>query len=144
MAALVTRRRLGLGECDRSGLAYFPRYIEMLASVVEELFDRIEFPYSVLMGKHAIGVPTVRLEVTFERPGFLDDELDWRLEVVRIGGSSAELRHVVASRDQILWVARQVIVATSLDDHRPVTWIGEVKAGLAGYMENVNAQVPAA
>jgi 4-hydroxybenzoyl-CoA thioesterase len=144
MAALVTQRRIGLGECDRSGFAYFPSYIAMLASVVEEMFGRIGLPYSILMGKLAIGVPTVRLEVTFERPGFLDDVLDWRLVVARVGTTSAELQHAVASRGRPLWVARQVLVAVSLEGYQPVALSSEMRAGLARFMETGNAQGPAA
>jgi 4-hydroxybenzoyl-CoA thioesterase len=38
MPALQTRRPLRFGDCDPSGIAYFPSYLDMLAGVLEELF----------------------------------------------------------------------------------------------------------
>jgi len=135
MAAFTTRRRLRFGDCDPSGIAYFPSYLDMLAGVFEELFAEAGAPFSHLMRERGLGPPTVKLECGFERSGFYGDELDWRVAVARLGRSSADLRYEVRARDRLLWWARQTIVLTNLSTHTSVSWPEDILAGLTKFME---------
>ena len=144
MPALQTSRPLRFGDCDPSGIAYFPSYLDMLAGVLEELFATAGAPFPRLMGERGLGTPTARLEVEFARPGFHGDRLDWSVAVARLGKSSAELRYKVRARGEDLWSARQIIVLTELSSHKAAPWPDDIRAGLSQFIvENADANHPA-
>jgi 4-hydroxybenzoyl-CoA thioesterase len=143
--ALLTRRPLRFGDCDPSGIAYFPSYFDMLSGVLEELFAAAGAPFPHLMRERGLGPPTVKLECDFERPGLHGDELAWWVAVARIGGSSADIRYEVSTRGKRLWQARQTIVLTDPATHKAIAWPDDVRAGLMKFMEtNGDARNPAA
>ena len=52
------------GRCDPSGIVFYPRYFEMLNSVIENFFrDVARHPFEVMMLDDT-GVPTARVEMT--------------------------------------------------------------------------------
>jgi 4-hydroxybenzoyl-CoA thioesterase len=145
MPALETSRPLRFGDCDPSGIAYFPSYLDMLAGVLEELFAAAGAPFTRLISERGMGTPTVRLEVEFARPGFHGDRLDWSVAVIRLGRSSAELRYQVRARGEDLWSARQTVVLTALSSHKAIPWPDDIRAGLSQFItENTDASHSAA
>ena len=74
--------------CDPAGIVFYPRYFEMLNSVIENFFG-LELGYSfarMIAARH--GVPMVRIEAEFLRPSRLGDVLDFALGIGRIGRTS--------------------------------------------------------
>ncbi|BAF89184.1 putative 4-hydroxybenzoyl CoA thioesterase [Azorhizobium caulinodans ORS 571] len=142
--AFETSRLLGFGDCDPAGIAFFPGYMRLLVSVTEEMFAASGTPWPAMIRERRIGVPTVKLDVDFVAPAFHGDELDFRVSIARLGGSSADLRHRVAVGERTVWTARQVLVATSLESHRAIRWPDDVRAGLAAHLETNDARDPAA
>ncbi|MGF6256997.1 acyl-CoA thioesterase [Ensifer sp. LBL] len=138
-----TSRPLRFGDCDPSGIAYFPSYLNILVGVTEDFFASLGFPWKAMNDERRIGVPTVRLDLTFSRPGFQGDELDFALKVVGIGRSSLDMEHTVSARDTVLWAARQRVVATSLDTHASFAWPDDIRAALTQHLETTDAHHPA-
>ena len=138
MSAFEASRCIRFGHCDPSGIAYFPAYMDLLVGVTEDLFDSIGWPWPKLMRERNLSTPTVRLDVTFGRPGFEGDALRWRCTVAAIGSSSADLVHEVAAANP-LWRAEQRLVATAADTHRAVPWPDDIRAALAQYLETHDA-----
>lgn len=131
MATFSTTRTLAFGDCDPSGIAYFPSYLDLMVGVMEAFFADIGHPWPKLVGEQRIGTPTVTLDLTFEKPGFHGDELTFNLTVVAVGGASLDLDHRVERDGEVLWRARQRIVATSLETHRAIPWPDELREALA-------------
>lgn len=131
MATFSTNRTLAFGDCDPSGIAYFPSYLDLMVGVMEAFFADIGHPWPKLVGEQRIGTPTVTLDLTFEKPGFHGDELTFNLTVVAVGGASLDLDHRVERDGEVLWRARQRIVATSLETHRAIPWPDELREALA-------------
>ena len=133
-----TSRPLRFGDCDPSGIAYFPSYLNILAGVLEEFFGSIGFSWKALI-EQGIGTPTVRLDLTFVHPGFHGDRLDFELVVRRVGRSSLDLEHRVSAAGTLLWSADHRIVATSTDAHRSIPWPDDLRAALESYLERTDA-----
>ena len=127
-ATFSTTRRLAFGDCDPSGIAYFPSYLDMMVAATEEFFAHVGVPWPKLVGERRIGTPTVTLNLTFERPGFHGDLLEFHVAVKAMGRSSLDLQHRVESAGHLLWRADQRIVATSLETHRAIAWPDDVRA----------------
>lgn len=133
-----TTRVLNFGDCDPSGIAYYPSYLNHLNSVIEEFFGKAGTPWSQMIRDLRIGTPTLRLDLTFERPGFHGDVMTFAIRLVAMGGSSMDLEHTVSANGETLWSARHRLVATSLETHRSIQWPDEIRAGFAPYLENKN------
>jgi 4-hydroxybenzoyl-CoA thioesterase len=138
-----TTRPLRFGDCDPSGIAYFPSYLNILVGVLEDYFASLGFPWKMLVDDRRVGVPTVRLDVTFVKPGFQGDELDFVVVVRGIGRSSLDLEYQVSANGQVLWSARQRVVATSLDTHQSLAWPDDIRAALTSHLEMTDAHHPA-
>ncbi|BDI60251.1 acyl-CoA thioesterase [Qipengyuania nanhaisediminis] len=138
MSAFETSRILRFGQCDPSGIAYFPAYLDMLVGVTEDLFAAIGWPWPKLRSERAITTPTVSLDVTFSRPGMEGDRLSFRCAVSRIGTTSLDLSHTVSAQRE-LWRAGQRLVATSPQTHRPVPWPDDIRTGLSQFQESDDA-----
>ena len=134
-----TSRPLRFGDCDPSGIAYFPAYLNILVGVLEEFFGSVGAPWQELIAERRIGTPTVSLDLTFVHPGFHGDTLDFALSVRRVGRSSLDLEHTISAAGTLLWSARHRVVATSLDTHKSLAWPDDLRAALEKRLETSDA-----
>ncbi|WP_269933093.1 acyl-CoA thioesterase [Aminobacter sp. HY435] len=134
-----TSRPLRFGDCDPSGIAYFPSYLNILVGVLEEFFASVGAPWRQLVAERRIGTPTVRLDLTFVHPGFHGDMLDFELSVRRVGRSSLDLEHKISAGNVLLWSASHSVVATSLDTHKSTAWPDDLRAALENHLETTDA-----
>ena len=132
-------RPLRFGDCDPSGIAYFPSYLNILVGVLEEFFASIGAPWPRLTTKQRLGVPTVRLDLTFAHPGFHGDMMDFELNVRGIGRSSLDLEHRVSRAGTLLWSAQHRVVLTSLETHKSTAWPEDIRAALEAHLEKTDA-----
>jgi len=128
-------RELRFGDCDPSGIAYFPSYLNIMNGVVEEFWATIGFPWRGLITDRRIGTPTVYLDCDFSRPSVFGDLLTFKLAVCRVGRASLHLAHVVSAEDGLRWKARQTVVATSLANYRAVAWPDDIRNVLLGHLK---------
>lgn len=134
-----TARELGFGDCDPSGIAYFPAYLDHLVGALEDFFAAAGIPWPKMIAERRIGTPTLKLDLTFVKPGFHGDRLEFAIRVIRLGTSSMDLEHKVSRDDELLWSANQRIVATSLETHKSCPWPDDMRAAFMPYLENNDA-----
>jgi 4-hydroxybenzoyl-CoA thioesterase len=134
MTLFSFNRELRFGDCDPSGIAYFPSYLNILNGVVEEFWAGIGFPWPGLLAVRKIGTPTVHLTCDFSRPSMFGDLLTFKLRIGRVGRASLHLAHVVLGADGMRWRARQILAATSLVDHHAIPWPDDVRAALVEHL----------
>jgi 4-hydroxybenzoyl-CoA thioesterase len=84
------RQKVYFQHCDPAGIVFYPRYFEMINSIIEEWFaQRLGAPFETLHASAA--VPTVAIKIEFHAPSKLGDILEFRLRPTRIGRSSVDL-----------------------------------------------------
>jgi 4-hydroxybenzoyl-CoA thioesterase len=142
--AYTTTRRLNFGDCDPSGIAYFPSYLNILVGVDEEFFGALGFDWPSMINDRKLGFPTITLDLTFKNPGFHGDLMEFTVKVKRIGNSSLDLEHEIRCGDRLLWTARQRLVVTSHETHKAVSWPDDVRKALETHLETHDAHNPAA
>jgi 4-hydroxybenzoyl-CoA thioesterase len=135
MAVFRAERKLRFGDCDPSGIAYFPSYLTLLVGVVEDFWSALGFPWTELMERRRIATPTVHLSCDFARPSRHGDPLVFALDITRIGRSSLELAHRVTGEAELRWSATQVLVATDLDGGGAMPWPPDIRAVLEAFRE---------
>jgi len=122
--------------CDPAGIVFFPQYLVMLNTLVEDWFDRgLRIPYADLIMRRRLGLPTVRLEVDFTAISRIGDVLTQVLRVQHLGHASMRLAIEFHGTGQLRLRARQVLVCTSFEDHRPRPLPDDVRAAVPAFME---------
>ena len=133
-AHFTTDRMLHFGDCDISGTAYFPSYLNILNGVNEEFWSWIGFPWHVIIWEHRWGTPTVHLSCDFSKPSFFGETLTFRLNVLKVGKSSVTMENKVHCGSEFRWSGRQVLAASNLDEHTSIPWPDEVHKKLLSFL----------
>ena len=121
--------------CDPAGRVFYPRYFEMVNSVVENFFgDIVQRSFAAMHQGQRSGVPTVDIQAAFPKATRLGDRLTWELRVEKLGGASLELRHIATCDGEVRVTARQVVVW--IENDRAAPWPDDMRAALAAYQEH--------
>lgn len=131
----TTTRRVRFADCDAAGIVFFPRYFEMLNSVVEDWFaGPLGVSFRELHLERHVSVPTAAVEARFMAPSRLEDDLIFSLTVTKLGGASCGLRHVIASGGQRRFEATQTIVHVGAS-LKPEPWPEPLRARIAPFLK---------
>jgi 4-hydroxybenzoyl-CoA thioesterase len=132
--SFTTDRMLHFGDCDISGTAYYPSYLNMLNGVIEEFWTKIGFPWHEIIWKERWGTPTVHLTCNFSKPSLFGDKLTFRLTVTKVGRSSLTIEHTVHCGEEARWSGHQVLAASDLDKHTSIPWPPAVREKLLTFL----------
>ena len=127
-----TRRKVRFADVDPAGIAFYPRYFEMLNEAVEDWFDSLGWSFARMHLEGRTGVPARRIEADFTAPSWLGDTLDISLSVAAVGRTSMNLEVAVTCGGQPRWGARMVLVMIDMADGKPTPWPAELRAKLEG------------
>jgi len=128
-----TTRKVEFSHVDGAGIVFYPRYFEMISSVIEEWFDRcLLYPFDRMHFHDRRGIPTAEINVKFLAPSRLGDVLEFSVTVPRIGNSSADVETTCRLGAETRLVARQTLVRIDLDTGRPEPWPETVRARMNG------------
>ncbi|MBY0350350.1 thioesterase family protein [Tabrizicola sp.] len=128
--AFTADRPLRFGDCDFSGTAYFPAYLNLLNGVVEEFWTHLGWPWHRTIRTEDWGTPTVHLTCDFAKASRMGDVLTFRLAVLKVGRSSLRLAHEIRCGDDLRWTAEQVLAACRISTYAAIPWPPEVRARL--------------
>jgi len=132
-----TARTVRFADCDPAGIVFFPQYLVMVNTLVEQWFDDgLGIAYAGVIGERRTGLPTVRLEVDFTAISRHGERLAQRLRVDKLGRSSLTLQHEFSVGGELRLRALQVLVCTSLDSHRPQPLPDDIRAAIAPFAES--------
>ena len=127
-------RLVRFSDCDPGGIVYFPRYFDLMNALVEDWFyQRLGLDYAGRLMAQRQGLPTVHAECDFVRPSLMGETLTWALTVERIGTSSIAVNITAALDREERLRATLVLVATSLDTHRPIPIPDDLRQAVETY-----------
>ena len=116
--------------CDPAGIVFYPRYFEMVSSVIERFFtDDLTCAFGPYMAR-GFSMPTALIAVDFHAPSRLGDRLDFALVVTRIGNSSADYR-LICTCGQPRFTATGTLVHYDFNAGRSTPWTEDLRTGLA-------------
>lgn len=126
--------QIEFNHCDPAGIVFYPRYFEMVNSVVENFFaDEVGRSFAQMhLAGAGNGVPTVKIEAEFMAPSRLGDKVLFALEVVRLGGASAEVLITGRLGDELRLRVRLVLVW--VEYLRAAPWPEAMRLRLAAFM----------
>jgi 4-hydroxybenzoyl-CoA thioesterase len=124
--------RIRFSQCDPAGIVFFPQYLVMVNSLLEDWFnDGLGISYADLIGPRRIGTPTVRLECDFKSVSHFGDLVVMGLEVERVGRTSMTLHIDCRAGEEVRMAVRQVVVFTDLQTHQPIRVPEDVRQRIA-------------
>ena len=116
-------RRVRFAHCDPAAIVFFPRYFEMINSVVEDWFsDVIGTGFNRMHQELGVGVPTASLQTDFTAPSRLGEELVFSLRPRKIGGSSLQLDIEAHCGEELRLRNRSTLVYVDMTTGRPLAW----------------------
>lgn len=121
---MIYRRKIPIefNHCDPAGIVFYPRYLEMTNSLVENFFrEMMDYPFARMMAE-GVGTPTVKLEMEFRSPSRLGEVIDWTLTVRRIGRTSAKLRIAAQGPDAVLRLHGEVTLVFASLTGKALPW----------------------
>lgn len=88
------------GDCDPAGIVFYPRYLEIFNSLVEDWCrEELQFSFPDIINSRGWGLPTVHLEVDFVAPSSFGDVLSAELSVRTVGTSSTTVDIVLRGQN---------------------------------------------
>jgi len=127
-----TTRLVEFQHCDPAGIVFYPRYFEMINSVIEEFFrEALGYGFAAMHFNDRRGVPTVSIKVEFHAPSRLEDMLYFSLTPVRIGTSSLDLEMEIEGEDGPRLSVASTLVRTNLDSGKSDPWPQTVAKNLS-------------
>ena len=122
--------RIEFNHCDPAGIVFYPRYFEMMNSVVENFFREVAaYPFERMVDA-GNGVPTARVEIDFRAPSRLGEVLDWTLGVTRLGRSSVTFGIGATGGGEVRLEAALTLVWIG-PGGRSAPWPEEIRARIA-------------
>jgi 4-hydroxybenzoyl-CoA thioesterase len=123
------------GDCDAAGIVFYPRYLEMFNSLVEDWYrEALQFSFTEIVTTRGWGLPTVHLEVDFLAPSRFGDLLSATLVVRDLGTTSVNLDIVLQGPDGAERVRGNVVlVLIDRSVHRAIPIPNEVRMRISAF-----------
>jgi 4-hydroxybenzoyl-CoA thioesterase len=122
--------------CDPAGIVFFPRYLAMFNDLVEDwVTECLGIPYAELLGPRRTGLPSVSLNCQFSAVSRMGDEVMLGLSLEHIGRSSLRLNLGCRCGTEQRVQVQQVLVATSLDTHRPIPIPDDLRQAMTAFQQ---------
>ena len=121
--AFTTQRKVRFQHCDPAGIVFYPRYFEMINSVVEDWFEEIvQRDFNQLHVESGTGVPTAAIDTQFHAPSRLGERLTFELAVQAVGRSSLTLQITAYCGEQKRLTINSTLVYVDLNSGKPMPW----------------------
>ena len=122
----AVQERVRWSDCDPLGIIYYGTYIRFFESAEHEIFRQAGLPYEVLRVQRQVQLPRKAFQVEFHSPAQMDELLEIRVGVARIGESSitmrfeayraADLVHRASAQLTVVCVEKETITKRALPD----------------------------
>src|SRR5690625_3649757 len=122
---------------DPAGLVFYPRYFEMVNQVVEDWFDQcLGTSFYALHFENGRGVPTVHIEMEFQKPARLGDELEFTLRVRRVGKSSVGLEFTANNGVHECLHGHSTLVYVEAAGPKAVPWPDSLRERMSSFTDD--------
>ena len=94
---LSVRVQVGWGDCDPAGIVFYPRFYAWMDTVSHVLAREMGIARESMLppGSDLLGFPGVGTQAQYVSPARMDDLLEVRAWVARVGRTSLSLRHEI-------------------------------------------------
>lgn len=122
----AVQERVRWSDCDPLGIIYYGTYVRFFESAEHEMFRQAGLPYEVMRVQRQVQLPRKAFQVEFHSPAQMDELMEIRVGVSRLGESSitmrfeafraADLTHRASARLTVVCVEKESITKRALPD----------------------------
>jgi len=114
------KRLVNWSECDPGGIIFFPNYARWVADGLSMLFIQLGWdPNLPLGGGKGRGIPSVGLNLKFNKPALLHETIVHQIKVTKLGGASMSFSHAILRGDEALMEATETRIWAEHDALNP-------------------------
>ncbi len=88
----AVRERVRWSDCDPLGIIYYGAYIRYFEAAEHEMFRAAGLPYDVMRVQNHVQLPRKAFQVEFHSPAQMDELLEIRTGIARIGATAITMR----------------------------------------------------
>ena len=138
---IVVQERVRWGDCDPLGIIYYGTYIRFFEVAENEMFRAAGLPYHVLRVERQVQLPRKAFQVEFHSPAEMDELMEIRVGVSRIGETSITMRFEAYRASDLRHRASATVTVVSVEKEsitkRPLPQF--VKDALRPYLDPSSA-----
>jgi 4-hydroxybenzoyl-CoA thioesterase len=126
--------RIRFSHCDPAGIVFFPQYLVMTNTLVEDWFNEgLNVDYAHMIGQRRVGLPIVKLDCEFSRPSQMGETILLTLNVTAIGRRSISIDIHGHCNGETRFRAKQVLVTISIDSGKSIDIPSDIASALAAF-----------
>ncbi len=88
----AVQERVRWSDCDPLGIIYYGTYIRLFEAAEHEMFREAGLPYEVMRVQRQVQLPRKAFSVEFHSPAEMDELMEIRVGVSRLGESAITMR----------------------------------------------------
>ena len=135
MAILIHKRRVALADTDSAGLLYFASQLQYAHEAYEKLLAEIDLPVQQIIERETFLIPLVHLESDYLARLQVDDELEIRTEIEKIGNTSFVLMHQLFKAGSLVGKVETVHVALDKQSREKTPLPDKLRQGLEQFRD---------
>ena len=134
---VIFERPIKFDEVDAANIVFFGRFVTYAHEAMEHFFGDLEGGYAGLVLERRIGLPAVRVEMSFASPLRYGDRLRIETTVARVGNRSAVFRYrmINAASLELSAEVLHTVVTTDLSVLKSCDMPDDVRALLLVHQE---------
>lgn len=109
------RERVRWSDCDPLGIIYYGAYIRYFEAAEHEMFREAGLPYEVMRVERHVQLPRKAFQVEFHSPAQMDELLEIRTGISRIGETSVTMRFEAYNATDMTHRASATLTVVSVD-----------------------------
>ncbi|MBS7349953.1 MAG: acyl-CoA thioesterase [Comamonas sp.] len=126
-----TSYSIRFSHCDPAGIIFYPQYAVLFNHLVEDWFTHgLGIDYAQMIGQRRVGLPIVRLETDFRAISRMGEQVQFGLQVERLGGKSLSLAVQARLGDEVRAQGRKVLVFTDLERHTAINIPADIRQAI--------------
>ena len=137
MPAFIDHVRIRFAHVDPAGIVFYARYFEIINMVLEDWFrDGIGHDFGILNERDRVGIPLLHIEADFMKPSFLNDIVEFRLTVAKIGRSSFTINYEAWLGEELRLKMQAVHAFVELTQKKSVPIPDVVRERMKAFMDS--------
>ena len=135
--AFEITRTIRFGQCDPAGIVFYPRYFELFNELIEEwVIHALGISYADLLGRRKVGMGPVALNIEFDAPSRMGDEVQLGISVEKLGNASLRLSLGCRCGDEPRARMTQTIVCTDTVAARAQPFPSDLRQAIERYIQS--------
>lgn len=111
----AVQERVRWSDCDPLGIIYYGAYVRFVEAAEHELFRQAGLPYERLRVERAVQLPRKHFAVEFHSPAEMDELLEIRVGIARVGETSLTMRFEVHRARDLVHRASATLTVVCVD-----------------------------